>query len=320
MPLTFKCIYCGVEHLVDKKDIGRRERCSNCGASIIIQPKINSEIFTAVDDNGNIEEAAQPQETLIQKETNDNSVPVIAANNPPSSQFKSLYSQMGITIAIMFLYTICNIASYVINEIALSKNNDLVKYYREVIYSVTSSHNPLNYNWFVIGALFGFGLLALLSYLFFATWMYRMHRNLRTLGCNQLEFDSYWAYFVWLFPFVNCILPWLFMREVWQGIQRTTPTNDQSETSTNEPSNAKQWRTKDVDLWWLIYVIPIAIFSFSLLNMFILEINDSAIANFLTQLYKGTYILGMFLSIRLVMLGSRMQEEQYQRIRKMERH
>jgi hypothetical protein len=74
--------------------------------------------------------------------------------------------------------------------------------------------------------------------------LWRIARNHETIGRPGTKFGPPWAIVGVLVPFINIVVPWLFMNEKWKG-------SDQE-----HPPNSPQWRTARpssiVNLWWAL--------------------------------------------------------------------
>ena len=74
--------------------------------------------------------------------------------------------------------------------------------------------------------------------------LWRMARNHETIGRPDTKFGPPWAIVGVLVPFINMVVPWLFMNEKWKG-------SDQE-----HPPTSPQWKTARpssiVNLWWAL--------------------------------------------------------------------
>ncbi len=74
--------------------------------------------------------------------------------------------------------------------------------------------------------------LSIVCYIAFLAWFYRIHRNVAESGYKKMTYTSGWAIGSFLIPFFNLILPYLVMKEAWEGTrflaklpQSQTPRN-----------------------------------------------------------------------------------------------
>jgi hypothetical protein len=73
-------------------------------------------------------------------------------------------------------------------------------------------------------------LLMLASYVTIALWMTKIHKRLTDAGEN-MPLASVWAWFVWLIPFANMVMPYIYFR----GLNRRA-------------------KARTVGVWWLTYL------------------------------------------------------------------
>ncbi len=95
-------------------------------------------------------------------------------------------------------------------------------------------------------------LLAVLEFIiyvatvvFFLMWLYRAHNNLRAFNqWNRLEYSAGWAVGSFFIPFVNLVVPYRAVREVWE---KSVPP-DQAHLA--EPGSPASF-----PLWWLFWLL-----------------------------------------------------------------
>jgi hypothetical protein len=56
----------------------------------------------------------------------------------------------------------------------------------------------------------------LVSATLFFIWLYRVYKNLRSLGANNLRTSPGGAVGYWFFPFINFVIPYYIFQEIWQ--------------------------------------------------------------------------------------------------------
>jgi hypothetical protein len=67
-------------------------------------------------------------------------------------------------------------------------------------------------------------------------WIYRASRNVRALGAVGLKHSAGWAVGSYVVPFVNLVLPFLAMREIWRA--------------SLDPGNWQDARSTPLLGWW----------------------------------------------------------------------
>ncbi len=72
--------------------------------------------------------------------------------------------------------------------------------------------------------------------------LWRMARNQETIGRPQTKFGPVWAIVGVIIPFLNYVIPWLFMNEKWKGSDQEHPPTS-PEWKTARPSSM-------VNVWW----------------------------------------------------------------------
>lgn len=95
----------------------------------------------------------------------------------------------------------------------------------------------------VIGGLvnLGFWLAMLLGTVPILAWVYRAHANLHESGVGGLEFTPRWATGSYLVPFLNCVVPFRAMRELYNR-------------SEGEPADFAQSSAAPVTNWWACHI------------------------------------------------------------------
>lgn len=83
--------------------------------------------------------------------------------------------------------------------------------------------------------------LALVGIILFCFWMHRVSANIRALGAQSLEFTPGWAVGYMFIPFVNLVMTYRAMREVWM-------------TSHDPGERTARASPLPVLAWWLIYL------------------------------------------------------------------
>jgi hypothetical protein len=79
-------------------------------------------------------------------------------------------------------------------------------------------------------------------------WMYRAYRNLGPLLARNLDYSAGWAIGAWFIPLVNFVLPFIIMREIWNG---SDPKIEENNKFTRD-----QACTPDILVtWWLSFLI-----------------------------------------------------------------
>lgn len=71
------------------------------------------------------------------------------------------------------------------------------------------------------GAVAALGLLlsgvSIFTYVVFLVWMHAAAKNVRSFGCEGLEFTPGWVVGWWFIPFMNWVKPFQAMRELWNA-------------------------------------------------------------------------------------------------------
>lgn len=95
-----------------------------------------------------------------------------------------------------------------------------------------------------------FGVAAIVIFL---VWFYRVNKNLRRLGNDNLEFTPGWAVGWFFIPFANLVRPFQVMREVWEGSDPDRlPTE---EYSSNPLISYSSGASGLVIAWWALFLL-----------------------------------------------------------------
>jgi hypothetical protein len=81
---------------------------------------------------------------------------------------------------------------------------------------------------------------------FFLVWIHRVHRNLPWLGTRGLKYSPAWAIGGFFIPFVNLVLPFLVVREIWKA-------------SDPQRTDGHSWKDTSLSLvvpsWWILFCV-----------------------------------------------------------------
>ncbi|OGO01862.1 MAG: hypothetical protein A2Y72_05660 [Chloroflexi bacterium RBG_13_53_26] len=83
---------------------------------------------------------------------------------------------------------------------------------------------------------------------FFLIWIYRTHGNLPRLGSRNLQYSPAWAIAGFFIPFVNLVLPFLVVQEIWKA---------------SDPRRIDGFSWKDTPLslrvlfWWILFLVGV---------------------------------------------------------------
>jgi hypothetical protein len=81
---------------------------------------------------------------------------------------------------------------------------------------------------------------------FFLIWIYRAHANLPWLGSRNLQYSPAWAIGGFFIPFVNLVLPFLVVREIWKA-------------SDPKRMDGHSWKDSQLSLlvlwWWILFLV-----------------------------------------------------------------
>ncbi len=87
-----------------------------------------------------------------------------------------------------------------------------------------------------------YSLVALAAAAVIAAWIWRAHSNLRALGLDGLNYSPGWALGSFLVPFVNLVVPFQAMRELYNR-------------SSGEEALFAAQSAQDVTSWWTAYLV-----------------------------------------------------------------
>lgn len=79
-------------------------------------------------------------------------------------------------------------------------------------------------------------------------WMYGCHRNLVSLGNDQLDSKPVWAVLCWFIPFMNLFCPYQVMHEIWWRSDPRMPTK-------HDPKAGSTILT----IWWGCWVLSLVL-------------------------------------------------------------
>jgi hypothetical protein len=87
-----------------------------------------------------------------------------------------------------------------------------------------------------------YSLVALATAALVAAWIWRAHSNLRALGLDGLNYSPGWAVCSFLVPFINFVVPFQAMRELYNR-------------SIGEEALFAAQSAQDVTSWWAAYLV-----------------------------------------------------------------
>jgi hypothetical protein len=91
-------------------------------------------------------------------------------------------------------------------------------------------------------------VVAVVTSVFVLVWIHRVHGNLPLLGARRLRYSPGWAVGGFLIPFVNYVLPFLVVREIWKA-------------SDPKRMDAQSWRDGPLSLlvpsWWVLLCVSV---------------------------------------------------------------
>ncbi len=99
-------------------------------------------------------------------------------------------------------------------------------------------------------ALFGilqFGLFLTCAFVFLR-WFYLSHKNLKAGGLDELQYTPAWAVGGFLVPFINLVLPFRVMKEVWKGSAFLSGDVDSESWRMVSPAPHVGW-------WWFSFLV-----------------------------------------------------------------
>jgi hypothetical protein len=86
------------------------------------------------------------------------------------------------------------------------------------------------------------------SIIVFCIWIYRVHRNLPSLGVSGLKFSPWWAIGWFFIPFLNLVRPLHVTTEIWKASDPVTDIND-----------SVAWQDTSMSpfiiSWWILFLI-----------------------------------------------------------------
>ncbi|MGL5889526.1 MAG: DUF4328 domain-containing protein [Bacteroidia bacterium] len=101
-------------------------------------------------------------------------------------------------------------------------------------------------------------LLVSLSFtVLFIVWFYRVYENVNRCNSSLTSLSSGWAIGAWFVPVMNLFRPYRIMKEIWIGTQ--TAYTDNAKPVTPE-------RPFFIDVWWISWMLAIAITLFGSLS------------------------------------------------------
>ncbi len=89
-------------------------------------------------------------------------------------------------------------------------------------------------------------LFAIVTAIFFMTWFYHVHANLKPLGASGLTYTSGWAIGCWFVPFLNLVRPQQIAQEIWRHSDPAGVANRDVEL----PGNFVLIRW-----WWAMWIV-----------------------------------------------------------------
>jgi hypothetical protein len=138
-------------------------------------------------------------------------------------------------------------------------------------------------------------LLLILSVVFFMMWIYRVYKNLPSLGIQFTQYSPGWAVGYFFIPLVNIVIPYLVVKEIWEKSGRTLLKSTLAE-------RMKRLKTSLLVGWW---------WAFQLISTVGAKFIDRIISYEKMVILFGTVtgIISTILSIIIVIKITRMQEE-----------
>ena len=82
----------------------------------------------------------------------------------------------------------------------------------------------------------------------FLMWIHRAHRNLQSLGNQDLKYSPGWAVGWFFIPIMNLFRPYQVMSEIWRGSDPDLPIGDSRAWKSSTVSSLVGW-------WWAFYLI-----------------------------------------------------------------
>ena len=96
-------------------------------------------------------------------------------------------------------------------------------------------------------------IIYITTVVFFCMWLYRAYDNLRAFGHGQLDHSPGWAVGSFFVPFVNLVIPYRAVREVWQ---KSAPPDEALLSAPSPPA----W----FPIWWAFWLISCFVDNISL--------------------------------------------------------
>lgn len=59
--------------------------------------------------------------------------------------------------------------------------------------------------------------VSLSGFVLFLAWVYRVNRNARALGADWMRYSAGWSVGCFFVPFINLVMPYLALREIWRA-------------------------------------------------------------------------------------------------------
>jgi hypothetical protein len=99
----------------------------------------------------------------------------------------------------------------------------LLKFVLGISMALSIKENQLSQMAITVGGIFSFLLLfpTLLLSIFFILWMKRAYDNLHKSGFGEMNLTSGWVVACWFIPFVNMVMPYIIVKEIWNKTQQT---------------------------------------------------------------------------------------------------
>lgn len=139
--------------------------------------------------------------------------------------------------------------TFILLTVSLSVLMGVMGYFELLIRNGTIALSDLNIvNTYSIIARFlvvAYFIMFWASAICFIMWFWKAYGNLKELGCWTLGARG-WTIGCWFIPLANLYLPYMYMREMFDGANRLL--TDKNELSRNRAS------TKAVLIWWILFV------------------------------------------------------------------
>jgi hypothetical protein len=162
------------------------------------------------------------------------------------------------------------------------------------------SNNPTGVALMLI--VFLLGLLELIIYLttvvFFLMWLYRAYDNLRAFHpWRRLDYSPGWAVGSFFIPFVNLVVPYRAVKEVWQ---KSGPPDEALLSEPGPPA----W----FPIWWLFWLLSSFAGNISMRASFNENVSEST-ATIISIVASALYIVAAVLAYLVVDAIDKRQEE-----------